>query len=120
MLVNCSTDFKNPLSREWALLAIRNACAGNDANQQYIENLKAQKVVYKSEAIDESGISVEMNQSGRVDVTNAASISTVYQHIRTTLDIDDDMKSLALDDDLNDTALDSEDSAGSVDLTTDP
>ncbi len=79
-----------------------------------------QKVAYKSNAIDESGISVELNQSGQINVTNPpSSISSVYQQIRSAVDLDDEIKSLALDDDLNDTALDSEDSAGSIDLTTD-
>lgn len=60
MLINCTTDFNNPLSREWALLCVRNACAGNMANQEFIEEFKVKNVV-QSEVLKDQGLDVQLN-----------------------------------------------------------
>ncbi len=65
--MSCGTDFSNPLSREWALLCIRNVCADNIENQKFIEELKLQKVV-SSEFLEEHGLKVEMNSEGKFKV----------------------------------------------------
>ncbi|TYZ63931.1 hypothetical protein PybrP1_010509 [[Pythium] brassicae (nom. inval.)] len=41
-LNHCNIDDANPLVREWALVALRNLCEGNEANQQFINALKPQ------------------------------------------------------------------------------
>lgn len=41
-LNHCNIDDANPLIREWSLVALRNLCEGNEANQQYINALKPQ------------------------------------------------------------------------------
>ena len=60
ILLNCTTDFNNPMSREWALMTVRNACAGNIANQEFIEDLKCKNVV-QSEFLTERGLNVELD-----------------------------------------------------------
>lgn len=41
-LSHCNVDDANPMVREWALVALRNLCEGNEANQQAINALKPQ------------------------------------------------------------------------------
>lgn len=41
-LNHCNIDDANPMVREWSLVALRNLCEGNEANQQYINALKPQ------------------------------------------------------------------------------
>ena len=36
-------DAKQPLLREWGIMAIRNLCANNERNQDYIQNLKVER-----------------------------------------------------------------------------
>lgn len=43
-LNHCNIDDANPLVREWSLVALRNLCEGNEANQQYIHALKPQSM----------------------------------------------------------------------------
>lgn len=43
-LNHCNIDDANPLIREWSLVALRNLCEGNEANQQYINALKPQSM----------------------------------------------------------------------------
>jgi ataxin-10 len=42
VLAHCNIDEHNPLIREWALVALRNLCEGNEANQQYIDAMRPQ------------------------------------------------------------------------------
>lgn len=42
LLSHCNVDSSNPFLREWALLAVRNVCEGNEENQRSIEALKPQ------------------------------------------------------------------------------
>lgn len=43
-LSHCNIDEANPLIREWSLVALRNLCEGNEANQSYINELRPQKM----------------------------------------------------------------------------
>lgn len=45
ILSHCATNFSNPLTREWALLTIRNACEGNTKIQTYIDSLTLQETL---------------------------------------------------------------------------
>lgn len=42
LLAHCNIDEHNPLIREWALVALRNLCEGNEANQKYIDAMRPQ------------------------------------------------------------------------------
>ena len=61
VLPRCATRFDNPLEREWALVCVRNACEGCEANQQFVQDLQPQgaKVLGPNSA----GIQVEINPS---------------------------------------------------------
>ncbi len=53
VLNHCGIDASNPYIREYSILAVRNLCAGNEANQAVIASLgKAQDVVNKDELTD--------------------------------------------------------------------
>ncbi|KAF0720282.1 Aste57867_426 [Aphanomyces stellatus] len=45
LLNSCNVDPTNPMIREWALVALRHVCEGNEANQAYIRALSPQQVV---------------------------------------------------------------------------
>lgn len=60
ILTHCGTDFSNPLTREWALLCIRNACDGNDDVKAYIEQLQPQGVI-QDEEMAARGLRVELD-----------------------------------------------------------
>jgi ataxin-10 len=47
ILNHCNLDDTNPLVREWSLVALRNLCEENEANQQYIQSLRPQGVESK-------------------------------------------------------------------------
>ena len=55
-------DPRQPMIREWALLATRNLCEGNDAIQEAIRALKAQQVVDTPE-LRKMGIKPELDAS---------------------------------------------------------
>lgn len=61
MLSHCATDFGHPVSREWALLCVRNACEAHTGNQTFIQELRPQEVVIQDEKLREQGLRVEMN-----------------------------------------------------------
>ena len=61
VLSHCATDFHNPISREWALLCVRNACDNHLGNQSFIQELRPQEVVIQDEKLKEQGLRVEMN-----------------------------------------------------------
>ncbi|OQR85273.1 hypothetical protein ACHHYP_12023 [Achlya hypogyna] len=44
LLNSCNIDETNPMIREWALVALRHACEGCEANQEYIKALAPQGV----------------------------------------------------------------------------
>ena len=56
-------DARQPVLREWALLALRNLCDGNDANQAAIDALQPLSVAQNPE-LEALGLRVEMDGSG--------------------------------------------------------
>mmetsp|Transcript_26533 Transcript_26533/g.44857 ORF Transcript_26533/g.44857 Transcript_26533/m.44857 type:complete len:604 (+) Transcript_26533:100-1911(+) len=60
VLSYCSTDFDSPLSREWALMCVRNLCEGNVENQEFVSSMQLQGVL-KDELLERQGIQVEMD-----------------------------------------------------------
>jgi ataxin-10 len=62
VLAYCVTDFDNPLSREYALMTVRNLCEGNLENQRFIESLQPQKVI-QDDLMKQKGIRVEIDPS---------------------------------------------------------
>lgn len=60
MLNYCGTDFENPLAREWALMAVRNACEGHSETQAFIASLQPQQVV-EDELMRRLGLSLEID-----------------------------------------------------------
>lgn len=68
LLSRCTTDFKNPLAREWSLICVRNLTEGNEDNQRYIEELKLQNV-FQDDVLQQQGINIEMdNVTGKIKV----------------------------------------------------
>jgi hypothetical protein len=61
VLSHCGTDFENPISREWALLCVRNACDSHVGNQSFIHELRPQGAVIQDEKMKALGMKVEMN-----------------------------------------------------------
>jgi len=67
IMSRCTTDFKNPLAREWALLCLRNCCEGNRENQEYIDSINIVQDVVQDEELLSKGISVSIdNASGKI------------------------------------------------------
>ena len=65
VLSHCGTDFANPLSREWALFCIRNACENNQENLAFIHSLKPQEVL-QDDSLQAQGIKVTIDpQTGK-------------------------------------------------------
>ncbi|KAG9399731.1 hypothetical protein AC1031_011609 [Aphanomyces cochlioides] len=56
LLNSCNIDPRNPMIREWALVALRHVCEDNEANQAYIRALSPQEVVPR---MDLSNMNVE-------------------------------------------------------------
>jgi hypothetical protein len=74
VLSHCATDFENPISREWALLCVRNACEDCPANQAFIDQLRPQEVKLLDERLVQQGMQVEMTETGKFKLVNASSI----------------------------------------------
>ncbi len=67
IMSRCTTDFKNPLAREWALLCLRNCCEGSSENQAYIDNINIVQDVVQDEELLAKGITVSIdNASGKI------------------------------------------------------
>jgi hypothetical protein len=75
LLNRCATDFDNPTAREWALLAVRNACEGCEQNQAYIQSLTLGGVELQDEALKAEGYSVRL-QNGKFSVEKASRSSS--------------------------------------------
>ena len=60
-------DTKQPLIREWALLATRNLCEDNLVVQEEIQKLKATQVVDTPE-LKKMGIKTELSEEGAMKV----------------------------------------------------
>jgi len=59
ILNQCNIDENSPFLREWGILAVRNLCEGNEANQQVIADLQTQGVVQDS-LLEGAGLRVEL------------------------------------------------------------
>ena len=60
VLSHCGTDFKNPLSREWALFCVKNACENNQESFRFINELRPQEII-QDQALRDRGIRVEID-----------------------------------------------------------
>ncbi|DAZ96299.1 TPA: hypothetical protein N0F65_008332 [Lagenidium giganteum] len=72
LLLNlCNIDETNPMIREWALVALRNVCEGNEANQAYISALRPQGVDTANAQVDleRAGVDVQLDEHGKVHVS---------------------------------------------------
>ncbi len=64
VLPHCATNVHSPMTREWALLCIRNACEGNELSQTFVSTLVPQgSVVLKDEEMVRAGLHVEMDKA---------------------------------------------------------
>ncbi|CAM9177532.1 unnamed protein product [Scytosiphon promiscuus] len=69
VLSHCGVDEANPLLREYALLAVRNLCEGNIANQESIAALQPQGYAPDAEeALADMGLKGKMDQRGKFSV----------------------------------------------------
>jgi len=64
ILSQARLDDKNPLVREWAILAIRNFCEEHEDNQAIIAGLQPMGVAENRE-LSELGMEVVMNENGK-------------------------------------------------------
>eukprot|EP00123_Amoebidium_parasiticum_P003712 comp15007_c0_seq1/m.11619 comp15007_c0_seq1/g.11619 ORF comp15007_c0_seq1/g.11619 comp15007_c0_seq1/m.11619 type:complete len:490 (-) comp15007_c0_seq1:239-1708(-) len=67
LLNHCQLDASSPHIREWAVLAIRNLCEGNEANQAAVRALERQGVVADTEGME---LKVD-DATGKIRVANA-------------------------------------------------
>ncbi|CAN0360376.1 unnamed protein product, partial [Ectocarpus sp. 12 AP-2014] len=69
VLNHCAVDETNPLLREYALLAVRNLCEGNPANQASIASLQPQGCTPgMEEALADMGLEGSVNAKGKFTV----------------------------------------------------
>lgn len=61
LLCHCVTDFSNPLTREWALLSIRNLCECHEDVPKYIATLQPQDAVVVDEGLAAAGLQVRFD-----------------------------------------------------------
>ncbi|CAH0519224.1 unnamed protein product [Peronospora belbahrii] len=70
LLSHCNIDETNPFIREWSLVALRNLCEGNEANQSYINNLRPQRMDAASyTALDKAKACAHFEEDGAVKLT---------------------------------------------------
>ncbi|KAE9037279.1 hypothetical protein PR003_g5795 [Phytophthora rubi] len=66
-LNHCNIDETNPLIREWSLVALRNLCEGNEANQSYINALRPQGMdTASSAALEKANMRADIGEDGKV------------------------------------------------------
>lgn len=63
LLECCNLDARNPFIQQWSVLAIRNLCEKNRANQKIISSLTRQGVV-QPQVLANLGLVVEESSSG--------------------------------------------------------
>ena len=68
LLQRCQYDDGNPQMREWALMAVRNLCEGNEGNQAFIEQIERKpRGVAQTDVLDGTGLEVEVDpETGRL------------------------------------------------------
>ncbi|KOC62082.1 Ataxin-10 [Habropoda laboriosa] len=60
----CNIDARNPLIMQWTILALRNLCEDNPANQEIIRNYTRVGVVENS-VLQEMGVTLHEDEEGR-------------------------------------------------------
>jgi ataxin-10 len=66
-LNHCNIDETNPMIREWSLVALRNLCEGNEANQTYINELRPQGMDSASSAtLEKANMRADIGEDGKV------------------------------------------------------
>jgi Holliday junction resolvasome RuvABC endonuclease subunit len=55
------TDIEIPLTREWALLSIRNLCEESEEIRNYIQSLKPQEVVLEDEFLSKIKADIQLD-----------------------------------------------------------
>ncbi|KAG3041220.1 hypothetical protein PC128_g26343 [Phytophthora cactorum] len=69
-LNHCNIDETNPMIREWSLVALRNLCEGNEANQSYINALRPQGMDAASNAaLEKAKMRADIGGDGNVKLT---------------------------------------------------
>ena len=69
-LNHCNIDETNPLIREWSLVALRNLCEGNAANQSYINALRPQGMDAASDtALEKAKVRAHIKEDGKIKLT---------------------------------------------------
>ncbi|TMW66191.1 hypothetical protein Poli38472_003956 [Pythium oligandrum] len=75
-LNHCNIDEPNPLLREWSLVALRNLCEGNEANQAYITALRPQGLDSSNVNLSNVNVEASLSDDGKVRVTQKPGPST--------------------------------------------
>ncbi|GMF29060.1 unnamed protein product [Phytophthora fragariaefolia] len=69
-LNHCNIDETNPMIREWSLVALRNLCEGNEANQEYINALRPQGMDAASNAaLEKAKMRADIGEDGKVKLS---------------------------------------------------
>ncbi|KAI9921274.1 hypothetical protein PsorP6_000693 [Peronosclerospora sorghi] len=69
-LNHCNVDERNPMIREWCLVALRNLCEGNEANQVCINALRPQGIdAMTSAALEKVNVRARIEENGKVTLT---------------------------------------------------
>ncbi|EEY53311.1 uncharacterized protein PITG_06952 [Phytophthora infestans T30-4] len=69
-LNHCNIDETNPMIREWSLVALRNLCEGNEANQSYINALRPQGMdAASTTTLDKAKMRADIGKDGNVKLT---------------------------------------------------
>ncbi|KAG2779947.1 hypothetical protein Pcac1_g9758 [Phytophthora cactorum] len=69
-LNHCNIDETNPMIREWSLVALRNLCEGNEANQSYINALRPQGMdAASTAALEKAKMRADIGGDGNVKLT---------------------------------------------------
>ncbi|CAI5740853.1 unnamed protein product [Peronospora destructor] len=69
-LNHCNIDETNPLVREWSLVALRNLCEGNEANQSYINELRPQGMDAASDiSLEKAKVRAHIEEDGKIKLT---------------------------------------------------
>lgn len=63
LLECCNLDARNPFIQQWSILAIRNVCEKNTANQEIIGSM-SQRGVVQPTVLEDLGMVVEATDSG--------------------------------------------------------
>lgn len=73
----CADDVHNPQLREWAVLALRNACEGSEANQRFVDSIeRTPRDVVNAQDLENAGLEVRVDrESGKLRVRHRQAAS---------------------------------------------